>query len=124
MILDLLRLAIATVVVLLPGRLVARALGQRSAAATLAWAAASLFLSWAVVFTVHGTVRIGPTTPVCRTGVPCSKPAAHLLLSFGRGPWHVQTRADAQRLETRRMLIGTDQEFATYSIVVKAEVLL
>src|SRR5437016_5586811 len=44
---------------------------------------------------LHGTVRIGPTTPVCREGVPCSKPAAHLLLSFDRGRSQVQTRTDA-----------------------------
>lgn len=44
---------------------------------------------------LHGTVRIGPTTPVCRADIPCSKPAAHVLLSFARGSTHVQTRTDA-----------------------------
>jgi hypothetical protein len=53
---DYLRLAFATGLVLLPGRLVARALGQRTTTARLAWAFASLFLAWAVVFVVHGTV--------------------------------------------------------------------
>jgi len=43
---------------------------------------------------VHGTVRIGPTTPVCRAEVPCSKPAAHVLLSFAQGRTHVQVRTD------------------------------
>jgi hypothetical protein len=44
---------------------------------------------------LHGTVRVGPTTPVCRDGTPCSKPAAHLLLSFGRQGVRVQVRTDA-----------------------------
>ena len=35
---DLLRLAVATALVLLPGQLVARALGQRGSSATLVWA--------------------------------------------------------------------------------------
>jgi len=55
---DFLRLAFATVVVLLPGRLVARALGRRTIAATLAWAFAALFAAWAVVFAVHGGVTL------------------------------------------------------------------
>jgi len=64
-------------------------------------------LRLAACSTVHGTVRIGPTTPVCRTGVPCSKPAAHLLLSFGRGQWHVQTRSDALGRYRVRLAPGT-----------------
>jgi hypothetical protein len=43
---------------------------------------------------LHGTVRIGPTMPVCRQGAPCSKPAAHVLLSFTRAARRVQTRTD------------------------------
>ena len=53
---DYLRLAFATLVVLLPGRLVARSLGQRTTSASLAWALAVLFVSWALVFIVHGTM--------------------------------------------------------------------
>jgi hypothetical protein len=53
---DFLRLAVATLLVLLPGRLVARTLGQRSTAAAFVWAFASLFVAWAVVFVVHGTI--------------------------------------------------------------------
>src|SRR5579862_8948316 len=34
----------------------ARALGQRSTSATLAWATAALFVAWTVVFLVHGTI--------------------------------------------------------------------
>ena len=55
---DYLRLALATWLVLLPGRLVARSLGLRSSAAKLAWSFAALFLAWAVVFTVHGTITL------------------------------------------------------------------
>jgi len=56
LILDYLRLAAATLLVLAPGRLVARALGQRSSSATLVWATAAVFVAWAVVFTVHGSI--------------------------------------------------------------------
>jgi hypothetical protein len=33
---------------------------------------------------LHGHVRIGPTTPVCRVDIPCTKPAAGVTLSFTR----------------------------------------
>ncbi len=55
---EYLRLAFATVIVLLPGFLIARALGQRSVSAGLAWAFFALFAAWAVVFAVHGTIRL------------------------------------------------------------------
>jgi hypothetical protein len=55
---EYLRLAFATCVVLLPGFLVARALGQKSASAGLAWAFLALFAAWGVVFAVHGTIRL------------------------------------------------------------------
>jgi hypothetical protein len=53
---EYLRLAFGTVVVLLPGVLVARLLGQRSASALLAWGLACVFVAWAVVFTVHSNI--------------------------------------------------------------------
>jgi hypothetical protein len=55
---EYLRLAFATAIVLLPGFLVARALGQRSVSAGLAWAFLVLFAAWAVVFAAHGTIRL------------------------------------------------------------------
>ena len=58
MILDYLRLAAATVVVLLPGALIARAVGGRSTAATLVFGLGAVFAAWAVVFTVHGDVML------------------------------------------------------------------
>lgn len=56
MILDYLRLAVATGLVLLPGKLVARALGQRTLASTVAWTMAALTVAWALVFTLHGSI--------------------------------------------------------------------
>jgi hypothetical protein len=55
---DYLRLAFGTIVVLLPGLAVARTLGQRSVSAVLAWALAAAFVAWAVVFTVHSNIRL------------------------------------------------------------------
>jgi hypothetical protein len=57
-VIDYLRLALATAIVLAPGASIARALGQRTLAATLAWALAALFVAWAVVFTVHASIRL------------------------------------------------------------------
>lgn len=58
MILDYLRLAAATVVVLLPGALLARAAGRRSTSATLVFGLASVFAAWAVVFAVHAGIGL------------------------------------------------------------------
>ena len=55
---EYLRLAFGTAVVLAPGAAVARALGRRSLAHTFAWALAALFVAWAVVFTVHSDIRL------------------------------------------------------------------
>jgi hypothetical protein len=41
---------------------------------------------------LHGTVLRGPTTPVCREGVPCHAPAARMRISFvAAGVSHVTT---------------------------------
>jgi hypothetical protein len=55
-IVDYVRLALATGVVLLPGYLVARAFGQRGLAPALAWCFGALFLAWSAVFVLHRTV--------------------------------------------------------------------
>ncbi|HET8584219.1 MAG TPA: hypothetical protein VFM89_00635, partial [Casimicrobiaceae bacterium] len=55
---DYLRLAFATLVVLLPGRMVARALGQRMLSATLAWTMAALFVAWSAVFLFHRSIHL------------------------------------------------------------------
>jgi hypothetical protein len=57
-VIDYLRLAFGTIVVLLPGAAVARALGQRSVSAVVAWALAAGFVAWAVVFTVHSNIKL------------------------------------------------------------------
>jgi hypothetical protein len=44
---------------------------------------------------LHGLVMRGPIAPVCRTGVPCSQPAAKALLLFTRsGGAAVRVRTD------------------------------
>ena len=42
---------------------------------------------------VHGSVRRGPTQPVCQVGTPCTAPAAGVRLTFARGTVvrHVRT---------------------------------
>lgn len=53
---DYIRLAFATAVVLAPGALVARALGTRSTSATVAWGLAAIFAAWSVVFAIHSSL--------------------------------------------------------------------
>lgn len=55
---DYLRLAFATIVVLLPGRFIARAFGQRMLSATLAWTLAALFVAWSAVFLFHRSIHL------------------------------------------------------------------
>ena len=43
---------------------------------------------------LHGAVRIGPTTPVCRVGQPCDEPAKHVALRFTSGGRSVTTTTD------------------------------
>jgi hypothetical protein len=46
---------------------------------------------------LRGTVLISPSSPVCRGGSHCSRPAAHALLRFWRGAKVVaHTRTDAK----------------------------
>ena len=54
----LLRLALATAIVLAPGYAIARALGLRSASATLAWALAVVFGALAVTLLVGGSLTL------------------------------------------------------------------
>jgi hypothetical protein len=53
-----LRLAFGTTCVLAPGWAVARAFGQRSWSALLAWACTSVFAAWALVFTFHRSIHL------------------------------------------------------------------
>jgi hypothetical protein len=52
------RLALATIVVLLPGHFVAAALRRRGASATLAWALAAIAVALAITFAVHGSLSL------------------------------------------------------------------
>jgi len=46
----------------------------------------TLLVSLAVLLGgLHGVVMRGPTTPVCRVGIPCSEPAVGVELVFSRG---------------------------------------
>src|SRR5581483_469487 len=53
-----LQLAFASLVLLLPGALVARALGQRGAAATLAWSVGVVAVALAITFAVHASLTL------------------------------------------------------------------
>jgi hypothetical protein len=92
---EFIRLAVATLLVLAPGWLVARAFGQRSGSATLVWAAAAVFVAWAVVFVVHGSIwlAVGVLATIAgmaalggrgRSSVPSVRPVRQgLVLVFG-----------------------------------------
>jgi hypothetical protein len=56
-VIEYIRLAFGTIVVLLPGVAVARTLGQRSVSAVLAWGLACVFIAWALVFIVHSNIE-------------------------------------------------------------------
>jgi hypothetical protein len=42
-----------------------------------------------------GSVTIGPTTPVCRVGVPCDKPGTAVKLTFARRGQVFQATTDS-----------------------------
>ncbi|HEX7627044.1 MAG TPA: hypothetical protein VF379_08290 [Gaiellaceae bacterium] len=48
----------------------------------------------AALAVLHGLVTLGPTTPVCRVGVPCTKPAARVVLTFTQGTRVVRVKTD------------------------------
>jgi hypothetical protein len=79
---EYLRLAFGTVVVLAPGWLVARALGRRGAAPTLAWGLAAVFAAWTVTFAVHGSITLALVV-LLAIGLAALVPAARRA-RFGR----------------------------------------
>ena len=105
---EFLRLAFGTLLVLLPGRLVARALGQRSASATLVWALASSFVAWAVVFLVHGTIwlAIGILGGICVVAGLGPPPGAGVLGAPGRAGCRPAPRRDPRRAPLARRRAG------------------
>lgn len=55
-----------------------------------------LIVAFALASGLHGVVTRGPTTPVCKVGVPCSKPAPGAVIIFsreGRKPVNVHVGA-------------------------------
>ena len=81
------RLGAATLTVLLPGRLIARALGQRSAAATLAWAFAALTAALAVVFVVHSSFTLALLVLLALGLVAFALPRRETEIEPPRGRW-------------------------------------
>jgi hypothetical protein len=55
---------------------------------------------------LHGIVRIGPTTPVCRVDVPCYKPAAHVTLTFTQPGKSARVTTDASGRYSVRLAPG------------------
>jgi hypothetical protein len=102
-----LRLGAATLAVLLPGRLIARALGQRSASATLAWALATLTVALGVVFLVHSSFSLAlwlllalglAALFIPRRELEIERPRGRALVSLaglvlGMLLWHIAPRA-------------------------------
>jgi hypothetical protein len=80
----LLRLALATGILLLPGAVVARAVGLRGAAATLAWSLALLFGALAVTFLVGGSLTL--TLVLLLAAGAAALPAAWRAPRFGGIP--------------------------------------
>jgi hypothetical protein len=55
---------------------------------------------------VVGVVTIGPTTPVCRVGVPCDRPAARVRLIFTRLDHSFATSTDRAGVYRIRLTPG------------------
>ena len=99
----LLRLLLATLVLLAPGALIAGALRQRGPSATLAWAFAALTLALGFVFLAHtalwvalvvlglAAVSAGPFAILRRPGLPPRSTVSVMLLGLllGMVLWHV-----------------------------------
>ena len=68
--------------------------------------------------TLHGQVMRGPTTPVCRVGVPCDAPAKNTTLYFTRlgrtvstvtdahGYYRIRLKGGVYAVKTKRQAIG------------------
>ncbi len=83
--------------IMLVVRRIALPLAAGGLAATLAAGLALAARAPAAPSGLHGVVYRGPTTPVCREGVPCEAPAPGVTLFFGRSGVRkgaIKTRAD------------------------------
>ena len=98
-----LRLGTATIVVLLPGRLVARSLGRPSGSATLGWGLASVAVALAVTLAVHSSLWLAAAVlsaiglvalPFASERMDDRRPRGSAIvllagLCFGIALWHV-----------------------------------
>ncbi len=126
-----LKLAAATLVVLLPGSLLARALGRPSVSATLAWSLAGIFGAGAIVFAVHGSLDLAiglyallgaaalAVVLLRKQWVPRRRPASVILLGVLLGAllWHVAGTLDGDALfhlaRVRKLLAFSDLHLRT-----------
>jgi hypothetical protein len=107
-----LRLAAATLCLLVPGALIARALGRSGAYATVVWSLTGLALSSAITFAVHGSIwlALGVYAAVGLVALPFSALHPHVRSSsvaaavvcagtlFGIALWFVQGQLDGDAL--------------------------
>src|SRR4051812_39495641 len=54
-----------------------------------------------------GAVTVGPTTPVCRVGTPCSGPAKHATILFTRPGRSLSAKTDATGRYRVTLPVGT-----------------
>jgi hypothetical protein len=125
-----LKLAAATVVVLVPGALVARLLGRPSVSATLSWALTAIFGVGAIVFAVHGSLdlalglyaALGAVALAAVLGRRTSvrrRPVGVILLGTVAGLllWHVAGSLDGDALfhlaRVRKLLAFSDLHLRT-----------
>ena len=80
-----------------------------------------------VAAVLHGTVTIGPLTPVCRVGTPCDGPAKRATLTFSRNGRSIAVKTDAAgryrvslAAGTWRVRTNAGMSIAPSSIVVRA----
>lgn len=66
-----------------------------------------MVLTLVLAAVLHGTVVVGPTSPVCREGIPCTKPAAGVVLTFRRGTTVVRATTDRHGVYRVSMKAGT-----------------
>ncbi len=121
-----LKLAFATLVLLLPGSLIARALGRPSVSATVAWSLAGIFGAGTIVFAVHGSLDLALGLYAAlgaivwrREWVPRRRPVAVIALGLLLGAllWHVAGTLDGDALfhlaRVRKLLAFGDLHLRT-----------
>jgi hypothetical protein len=126
-----LKLAATTLLVLLPGSLVARAIGRPSVSATVAWSLTGIFGASVIVFAVHASLDLAiglyAALGACALGVvvlrrqwvPRRRPAGVILLGLIVGGllWHVAGTLDGDALfhlaRVRKLLAFSDLHLRT-----------